>query len=98
MSLDDCNGRTGDTHRVRGGFSRGVISLATVDEGCTYMAAAACALIGDREGALRWFEHMIRDRGFVAWPYFADRDPFLVSLPWYEALMEEMRMLYEAGA
>ncbi len=94
-------GRTGDADRVRRGFTRGVISLATVDEGCTYMAAAACALIGDRAGALRWLEHMIRDRGFVAWPYFAGRDPFLVSLhsdPEYIALLEEMRTQFEAGA
>jgi TolB-like protein len=91
--------RRGEVETVRSGFTADVISLAKVDEGCTYMAAAACALIGDREGALRWFEHMMRDRGFIAWPYFAERDTFLVSLrddARYQGLLAEMKQLYEA--
>jgi hypothetical protein len=50
--------------------------------------------VGNKEEALRWFKHMIRDRGFVAWPYFAERDPFLTALRGdgaYEALLTEMK-------
>jgi hypothetical protein len=63
------------------------------------MAAAAYALVGDRDQALHWFEHMIRDRYFVAWPYFAHRDPLLASLKGdsrYEALLGEMKSRYDA--
>ena len=87
-------GRRGDKDAVRSGFTADAIALAKVDEGCTYMAAAARALVGDREEALHWFEHMIRDRGFVAWPYFSERDPFLVALHGdsrYAALLDEMK-------
>jgi hypothetical protein len=79
---------------VRSGFTPEVEALARVDEGCTYMAAATNAIAGNREEALRWFRHMIRDRGFVAWPYFAERDPFLESLRGdqeYESLLGEMK-------
>jgi pentatricopeptide repeat protein len=64
------------------------------------MAAAACALVGDTDEALRWFGHMIRDRGFVAWPYFSERDPFLVGLrgnPGYAALLDEMKERWQDG-
>ncbi|HET9512660.1 MAG TPA: protein kinase [Gemmatimonadales bacterium] len=89
----------GDVRAVRAGFTPEVISLAKVDEGCAYMAAAARALIGDRDEALDWFAHMMRDRGFIAWPYFAERDPFLTGLrddPRYRALLDEMKQRYEA--
>jgi len=58
------------------------------------MAAAARALIGDGDAALRWFKHMIRDRGFVAWPYFSERDPFLTGLRGnaeYQSLLTDMK-------
>jgi serine/threonine protein kinase/tetratricopeptide (TPR) repeat protein len=86
--------RKGDVESVRAGFTKEVMALAQVDEGCTYMAAAAYAIVGDKEEALRWFKHMILDRGFVAWPYFAERDPFLASLrgdAGYESLLGEMK-------
>jgi len=87
-------GRRGDASTVRAGFTREVEVLARVDEGCTYMAAAARALIGDGDAALRWFKHMIRDRGFVAWPYFSERDPFLAGLRGnaeYQSLLTDMK-------
>ncbi len=93
--------KQGLTDRVRAGFTADVVSLAKVDEGATYVAAAASALIGDRDQALEWFAHMIRDRGFVAWPYFSARDPFLASLrgdPRYQALLTEMQGRYEASS
>jgi hypothetical protein len=91
--------RRGDVQAVRSGFTADVINLVRVDEGCTYGAAAACALIGDRAEALRWFEHMVRDRGFIAYPYFATIDPFLVALrgdPRFQAVLEEMKTKYDA--
>jgi hypothetical protein len=42
---------------------------------------------------------MMRDRGFIAYPYFAERDPFLTRLrddPRYRALLDEMKQRYEA--
>jgi TolB-like protein/lipoprotein NlpI len=91
--------RQGDAATVRAGFTPDVVSLAKVDEGCTYMAAAARALIGDRDEALDWFAHMIRDRGLFAWPYFAERDPFISVLrgdPRYQSLLAEMRERFDA--
>ena len=91
--------RRGEVESVRAGFTPEVVGLAKVDEGCTYMAAAAHALIGDKDQALHWFEHMIRDRSFVAWPYFAQRDPFLAGLkddPRFQALLTEMKTRYES--
>jgi serine/threonine protein kinase/tetratricopeptide (TPR) repeat protein len=90
--------RRGDVESVRAGFTKEVMALAQVDEGCTYMAGAAYAIVGDQEEALRWFKHMIRDRGFVAWPYFSDRDPFMASLkgdPDYESLLAEMKSKWQ---
>ena len=86
--------KQGQSDPVRAGFTQDVMNLAKVDEGCTYMAAAACALIGERDQALDWFAHMIRDRGFVAYPYFSERDPFLAALrgnPRYQTLLTEMQ-------
>jgi serine/threonine-protein kinase len=88
----------GEVDRVRGGFSGEVIALARVDEGCTYVAAAALAQIGDVAEAAGWFEHMIRDRGLVAYPYFATVDPFLDNLradPRGRALLAEMKDQYD---
>jgi serine/threonine protein kinase len=88
------SGRRGEAETVRAGFTPEVEALARVDEGCTYMAAAALALVGDTDESLRWFEHMIRDRGFVAWPYFSERDPFLLRLrgePRFAGLLDEMK-------
>lgn len=88
----------GDAAAVRAGFSPDVVRLAKVDEGCTYMAAASRALIGDREEALDWFAHLIRDRGFIALPYFRERDPFVSTLrdePRYQALLAEMGERYD---
>ena len=90
--------KQGRPDQVRAGFTHDVVSLAKVDEGCSYVAAAAWALIGERDKALDWFEHMIRDRGFVAYPYFSERDPFLATLRGnarYQTLLTEMRERYE---
>lgn len=92
-------GRRGEVAAVRAGFTAAVTALARVDEGCTCMAAAARALIGDRDEALGWIAHMIRDRGFVAWPYFAERDPFLASLGTdtrFQTLLTEMHSRFLA--
>jgi hypothetical protein len=75
-----------------------VIALAKVDEGCTYISAAVHALIGDLDQALQWFEHMMRDRGFIAYPYFAEIDPFLGSIradPRGQSLLAEMKRRYD---
>jgi len=56
-------------------------------------------MIGDVDQALRWFEHMMRDRGFIAYPYFAEIDPFLRPIrtdPRGQALLAEMKQRYEA--
>ena len=84
---------------VRSGFTAEIREAAGGDETSAYAAAAAFALIGDDDEALRWFEHMIRVRGLIAWPYFAHHDPFLSRFrgdPRYEALLAEMKAKYEA--
>jgi TolB-like protein len=91
--------RRGEIRDVKSEFTPEVLELARADESATYMVAAAYALAGDRDEAIRWFEHMMRDRGFIAYPYFAHRDPFLVNLrddPRYQALLLEMKAAYDA--
>jgi eukaryotic-like serine/threonine-protein kinase len=90
--------RRGETKRVREGFTREVIALVRVDEGCTYVAAAALALIGEIEPSIRCLEHMVRDRGLIAFPYFSTIDPFLANVradSRGQALLAEMRARYE---
>jgi serine/threonine-protein kinase len=91
--------RRGEVEVVRAAFTDEVVTLARVDEGCTYVAAAALAIIGDLDGALEWFGHMIRDRGLIAYPYFATVDPFLRALRADrrgQALLDEMRVRYQS--
>jgi serine/threonine-protein kinase len=89
----------GRADEVRRGFTPAVIEAASGDETSSYAAAAAYALIGDRDEALRWLAHMLRERGLIHWPYFAHHEPFLRSLrgdPRFEALLSEMKAKYEA--
>jgi len=59
----------------------------------TWMAAAACAGIGDTDEALHWLSRAI-EMGFINHRFFAEVDPFLAKLrgnPRFEELMERAR-------
>ena len=72
-------GRRGDKDAVRSGFTAEAMRSRKWTRAAPTWPPRPVPWSGDRDGALRWFRHMIRDRGFVAWPYFSERDPFLVG-------------------
>jgi hypothetical protein len=64
--------------------------MAESDEYWSYLMAAAYALVGDADQALRWLEHTVKVRGWVDYVFFTRHDRFLESLrpdPRFQALM-----------
>jgi len=56
------------------------------------------ALIGHRDGALKWLRAAV-NRGFINYPYLATQDPFLEPVrkePEFEELMQEVKRRWEA--
>ena len=84
----------GDRNAVR----EGLIDPATratfrIDKEFAWLAAAACASVGDTDDALDWLSAAI-DMGFINHRFFAEHDPFLATLrgdPRFEALMDKAR-------
>jgi hypothetical protein len=65
-------------------------AMAESDEYWSYLMAAAYALVGDADQALRWLEHTVKVRGWVDYVYFTRHDRFLERLrpdPRFQALM-----------
>jgi len=63
----------------------------------SYFAAAAFALAGAVDDALKWLEHAV-DIGWINYPLMAEKDPFLESLrgdPRFERLMVRVKKEWE---
>ena len=54
--------------------------MAESDEYWSYLMAAAYALVGETDEALRWLEHVVEVRGWVDHVYFTRHDRFLEHL------------------
>jgi hypothetical protein len=64
-----------------------------MDKEFAWLAAVACAGVGDADEAMDWLSSVI-DMGFVNHRFFARHDPFLAALrghPRFDALMERAR-------
>jgi len=55
-------------------------AMAESDEYWSYLMAAAYALVGDADQALRWLQHTVKVRGWVDYVYFTRHDRFLENL------------------
>ena len=63
-----------------------------------WILADGYALIGHRDSALRWLREAV-ERGFINYPFFATRDPFLEPLrgdAGFEALMQQVKRRWQA--
>jgi hypothetical protein len=88
----------GDRARVEAPLGERERAAAWADESWSYFMAAAYALIGDADQALEWFEHTIKDCGWIDYTFFSEREPFLRRLatdPRYQELMAFVRERYE---
>ena len=73
-------------------------AMAESDEYWSYLMAAAYALVGESDEAMRWLEHAVSVRGWVDYVYFTRHDRFLGSLRptrRFQELMASARERYQ---
>jgi len=62
-----------------------------------WIGASLYALLDEKEEAFRWLEHAI-ERGWINYPMFAERNPFLENIrgePRFQRLMERVKYEWE---
>jgi hypothetical protein len=84
----------GDRNAVRGALIDPVTRTAfRIDKELAWVVSAACAMVGDTDEALGWLSAAI-DMGFINHRFFAEHDPFFVTLrgdPRFDGLMDRAR-------
>jgi TolB-like protein/Flp pilus assembly protein TadD len=92
------SGLTGNRAAVLSTPSAAERAMAESDEYWSYLMAAAYALAGESEQALRWLEHAVKVRGWVDYVYFTRHDRFLESLRSTQRFQELMASARERYA
>jgi non-specific serine/threonine protein kinase len=89
--------RQGEKEKALGTLTPEARKFAWNDPEIPWFGAALYALLDEKDEALLWLEHTI-DRGWINYPMFAERNPFLANIrgePRFQKLMERVKHEWE---
>ena len=93
-------GLRGDRAGVERHMTEAICAVGRSDECSSYAIGVAQVQTGDRERAVEWFRNATLVRGWVDYPFWSEREPFLSQLrddPGYRGVLTEIRRRWESA-